>query len=309
MRNDDFMTKRKKIVATAAVIIFVILLVGTFLSRTVYTALLPKAQVAAPTMGSIASSSEADANFKYKNLVPLRARESFYVSEVKIAKQQEVEKKDVLFTVLPDDPSRKDKDFTSDISGTLYNLHIEDGQFVDRGQLLAEFLTEKSTAYIEWAMPRSASKYYDVGDNIQILSERDSGYETSKKTLTKQIATRKFDVETDSYIFTADLDAEDEITENSVISVKMSRDSEYYTCLLPKSCVMKDENGRDFVYLINEADGLFGKETAVEKYTVEVLDQNSYMVAVAEIGYSDTGEVLQYVDKPLRDGDTVSVLR
>lgn len=88
-------------------------------------------------------------------------------------------------------------------------------------------------------------------------------------------------------------------------TVRAEEEERPYNYTIPFSALERD--GDDYaVYYLQEREGRFGREKYVLRMGVRVVDQDGVTAALASQGY---GEIVVGVDKPLRDGDRVLVIR
>ena len=72
-------------------------------------------------------------------------------------------------------------------------------------------------------------------------------------------------------------------------------------CCVPLEALYKDQNGRSFVYILNERSGILGPELAAELVYVNVLDQNDRYAAIEEGVIDSDTEVIVSTTEALAD--------
>lgn len=81
--------------------------------------------------------------------------------------------------------------------------------------------------------------------------------------------------------------------------------SESFDICIPIDGLHADENGRNFVYVMEEADTVLGKELTARKMMVEVLDKNEKTAALAPGVLNEESQVIIAATKEFADGEVV----
>ncbi len=89
--------------------------------------------------------------------------------------------------------------------------------------------------------------------------------------------------------------------------VEAAFQTEQYGCCILVDALGKEENGKSFVYVLEESDGFFGKELVVRKTYVTVLDSNEYYAAVEPGVLDENSRVVAHTTGALTDGCIVRV--
>lgn len=82
-----------------------------------------------------------------------------------------------------------------------------------------------------------------------------------------------------------------------------SKTGEKYPACIPLSA-LHSENGRYFVYVVNEREGILGTEYYVEEITISVVDKNDRLAAI-EGAVSDESLILESSTKEVQKGTVV----
>lgn len=77
--------------------------------------------------------------------------------------------------------------------------------------------------------------------------------------------------------------------------------TDIFNCCVPLEALYKDQNGRSFVYILNERSGILGPELAAELVYVNVLDQNDRYAAIEEGVIDSDTEVIVSTTEALAD--------
>lgn len=93
----------------------------------------------------------------------------------------------------------------------------------------------------------------------------------------------------------------------NVGSISQSVQGQLRSCCVPIEALYSD-NGRYYVYLLKEKEGILGTELYVERMDVKVLDQNDRYAAIEE-GMLDGGDkIITYATEAIKRGDTVRLM-
>ena len=76
----------------------------------------------------------------------------------------------------------------------------------------------------------------------------------------------------------------------------------YPVCVSPMA--LHAENDRNFVYVVNEREGILGTEYYVEEITVSVVDKNDKLIAI-EGAVNDESRIIESSTKEIKKGDVV----
>lgn len=82
-----------------------------------------------------------------------------------------------------------------------------------------------------------------------------------------------------------------------------SKVGERYPCCI-SLLALHEENGRSFVYVVNEREGILGTEYYVEEINVSVVDKNDRLAAV-EGAITDESRIIESSTKEVKKGDVV----
>ncbi len=83
-----------------------------------------------------------------------------------------------------------------------------------------------------------------------------------------------------------------------------SKQGEKYKCCISPGALHKD-NLRDYVYVLDQREGILGQEYYVSEVTVKVLDQNDNWVAVESGALDDESRIITTADQEISRGDVV----
>ena len=97
------------------------------------------------------------------------------------------------------------------------------------------------------------------------------------------------------------------IGQSAELSYRMQTDS--YNICVANSCIYRETDNSDYVYLAEEREGILGTEWKVRKVSVCILDQNDSVAAIQCADISGDARIVSGTDKPLMDGHTVRVVQ
>jgi len=87
-----------------------------------------------------------------------------------------------------------------------------------------------------------------------------------------------------------------------------AQSSLYETCI-PVTCICSDEQGGNFVYVVEERKGILGMEWSVRKVFVRILDQTDRIAAIESVEINQNTQVVLYHSGELDEGAVVRILK
>jgi len=97
------MTNKKKLILKISCILLFVLILCTFISRTIYTMMIPQVKADGVISGTIDTSISTTATFGNTNLIALKATQQLVVSDIIVKEGQQISKGDVLLSFDIDD--------------------------------------------------------------------------------------------------------------------------------------------------------------------------------------------------------------
>lgn len=192
---------------------------------------------------------------------------------------------------------RCDGKVTSVSGGTVTNILISTGgRTTDTAALL---LTEDETpCQFRMTVTKEQKKYINIGDSVEVTFANDG---------TKLLLT--VDYLTESTAGMGYYDLYMQLPQGvgqpgNVGSISQSVQGELRNCCIPIEALY-GENGRYYVYLLKEKEGILGMELYVERMDVKVLDKNDRFAALEEGTLTGEDKIITYATEAVKRGDTV----
>lgn len=192
---------------------------------------------------------------------------------------------------------RCDGKVTSVSGGTVTNILISTGgRTTDTAALL---LTEDETpCQFRMTVTKEQKKYINIGDSVEVTFANDG---------TKLLLT--VDYLTESTAGMGYYDLYMQLPQGvgqpgNVGSISQSVQGELRNCCIPIEALY-GENGRYYVYLLKEKEGILGMELYVERMDVRVLDKNDRFAALEEGTLTGEDKIITYATEAVKRGDTV----
>lgn len=84
---------------------------------------------------------------------------------------------------------------------------------------------------------------------------------------------------------------------------RSEKGEKYKSCISPSAIYA--ENGRNYVYVLKEREGILGPEFYVEEVNVKILDQNESLAAIESAALDSESKIIISADKEIKKGDVV----
>lgn len=190
-------------------------------------------------------------------------------------------------------------------AGVISRISAQAGKSVPREIDLAVITPPEVKAFAIFTVSSDQAVLYEKVSSASVQytpNVRNAATTTEKSSIERKI----YQSESDTYLFYVPLESADKISEGQRADVYLSDSSPMYNTIVPLSAVHED-NGELYVFVIYEADGLFGKENHVNRVTVVKQDENDFNMAVeGQLGTSQ--KVVVNTSKPLSEGQRVRVM-
>lgn len=189
----------------------------------------------------------------------------------------------------------------SPIDGIVTEIHIMTGERSTDGTaiLLAD---AKAGCKLVIQVPIGQEKYIARNDKAVVKAD---GKKKEWKDLTID-SVRISDENKEMLDVTVQLPADSlEIGEAATLTV--TKISESYDCCIPVSAIYQN-NGKYFVYVVNETESVLGTELTLQRIDVTVLDKNETDAALQTGSISSQQEVVISANKSISDGSRVRMM-
>lgn len=187
---------------------------------------------------------------------------------------------------------------TAPIEGTVTKVNILTGEKTPDGTALLLSDTASGSKLVV-QVQKEQEKYVARGDAATVNQE---GKEKKWKELTVD-SVRVNEEDPDLLDVTVQL-PKDSLESGMAAVLEVSRSSELFNCCIPIQALY-EENGKNFVYVLEESESILGKEMTVRRVDVTVLDKNEMLAALQDGTISSEQKVIESSDKALAHGSRV----
>lgn len=168
----------------------------------------------------------------------------------------------------------EDGNIISDMDGTIVNAGLQDSE----SSALFEIADNNTKFSVSFEIDSKDVDKFLVGDTVSIFLETDSN-DNKGEQFNAVISQKIYNSEKESYTLLAQLDNPSNIKVGDTVSVSTTKEMKRYDNVIPKSC-LTFENGMDYVYVINNKEGVLGDGFVAEKVQVQVVASDSTNCAV-----------------------------
>ncbi|MGI6070664.1 MAG: efflux RND transporter periplasmic adaptor subunit [Blautia sp.] len=222
-------------------------------------------------------------------------------SSVEIGKLQQ-EEKDMALDKLKNLKEKGGKVYAP-TDGTITKLNVHTGEVSTEGAVL--LMVEEKTAFqFEAPIAEEDEKYVEKGAAVTL--EGPKVLEEQKDLTVTNIVTSEDESGSKIRKLVVSLPANvGDIGDAAEYTVK--KESKTYEICVPVSA-LRQENGKYFVYVMEERNSVLGEELAVRKNPVDVLEKNESYAALAEGGLNSQQKIIVNTDREIQDGSRVRLV-
>lgn len=190
----------------------------------------------------------------------------------------------------------------AEIAGKVDQVHIKPGKTYYSADVLLTIIPEGSLPELIWYLPAESAKHFDDKASAG-FSYTDRGDEKGAKV---SILLKSWDSDRQQYKYTAVYSVPDISLSGASLPVEITRRSEIFDYTVPLSAV-HGTAAEPVVYIVQEREGLFGKESHVREIAVEVLDQTDRIAAIRSTYLDIESKIIIDSSKPFFKDDAVFV--
>lgn len=267
--------EKNKFVKVFGIFIGIVLLL-TFLSKSIYNYKLPAVSVKLPKQGKISFTVEGTAEVSYSHIDSLYANIDGRVKNILVRVGDEVEKGQCIMQ-FEMAGTGKTKDITAEHNGIITSIGVKKGMYVSSMQntiiyeiakksgewMAALFITDEQLEYVD----------LDSTANVEVegVNERFAGEIQSIVPYADQTKT--------GYLVKILICTENMEIAGRKAEVTISKDSPQYDALIPSAALRKDAAGY-YVLVLHEEDSVLGDGYAAYRMSVDLLDSDESYCAV-----------------------------
>lgn len=187
---------------------------------------------------------------------------------------------------------------TAPVQGVVTNISIITGDFTTEGTAMRLADTSQGSRLVA-SVDKSNEKYVSKGCQVNITV---SG---SKETITNYTVTSVTENEEDPTLLDIAVDMPDGSLETGVrAEIEIVQKSENYSAVIPIQALHEEQNGY-YVLVMEEEQGVMGKELVAKRYEVKVQDKNSVNAALEDGLFTSEQEIISSSSRSIGDGSRV----
>lgn len=137
------------------------------------------------------------------------------------------------------------------------------------GNPLFEIAGSQPDFIVNWTNNSNDAKNIAVGDKVNIIASGSDNNNSAKK-LTANVLQKQYNDQTNQYEFSASIDGKPNLKEDDNVIISTVDNTKRYDNVIPKSC-LTEENGLNYIYVVNQKGGALGFYEYVQKVQVQVV--------------------------------------
>lgn len=158
---------------------------------------------------------------------------------------------------------------------------------------------ENTPCYFQFSVDKQQSKYIQLGDSVEIrIKNSNSGSNTTEAKVDYLLRNQQ-----DGYDMRCELPAGSSQPGLGGTVVRSVQGEQQKLCIPIEA--LHQENESYYIFILQEKDGILGKEYYAEKIKVRVLDKNDHFAALEEGNIDKETKVISFSSKELKQGDSV----
>ena len=187
---------------------------------------------------------------------------------------------------------------TAPVQGVVTNISILTGDFTTEGTAMRLSDTSQGSR-LTALVDKSNEKYVSKGSQVNI------SVPGSQEKITDYTVTSVTENEEDPTLLELVIDMPDGRLETGTrAEIEIVQRSENYSAVIPLQALHEEQNGY-FVLVMEEEQGVMGKELVAKRYEVKVQDKNSTNAALEEGLLTSEQEIISSSSRSIGDGSRV----
>jgi multidrug efflux pump subunit AcrA (membrane-fusion protein) len=189
----------------------------------------------------------------------------------------------------------QDGNITAPVDGIIKSIMVEKGMICNAGQTIFELGRKSSSVTVEWQMNTEKASTLNVGDKVTFIIKS-----LDNSSIEGKVKEKQYSINTGMYRFTSDISVEGNSPEDSSeVEIRATKQSANYQFIVPNGSISGQE-GKKYVFVVKERDGILGKETYVTMVDVKVEDSDDINSAIS--GTINSGDkIVIFSSKALMD--------
>ena len=186
--------------------------------------------------------------------------------------------------------------------GRITQLCVEIGQRTpDTAQLL--YTPDDGLRLLQARLDKEQAQYVSRGTRMQLKFETVSGGKQNGEGMIEYMEPQ----EDGGVLIWLDVTRQD-MELGQQVTLESTWQSENYSLVIPLSALRQDANGRDFVYILRQQNGILGVEWHAAVLYVDVMDQNSRYAAIESASLSEETQIILTTSLELQDNMVVRIV-
>lgn len=213
-----------------------------------------------------------------------------------------------------------DGSILSDIDGKIVAINSQNGaqnpssnkssnsSTVAGNNALFEVAGSQPDFLVNWTNTSNDAKNIAVGDKVNIIASS-SDNNISAKQLTANVLQKQYNDQTNQYEFSASIDGKPNLKEDDNVTISTIDNTKRYDSVIPKSC-LSQENGLDYIFVVNQKGGALGFYEYVQKVQVQVVasdDENCSIKPSNGTSISSNLGIVMSTSKAIDDNSEVKL--
>lgn len=210
-----------------------------------------------------------------------------------------------------------DGSILSDIDGKIVAINSQNGtqnpssnsSTVAGNNALFEIAGSQPDFLVNWTNISNDARNIAVGDKVNIIASS-SDNNISAKQLTANVSQKQYNDQTNQYEFSASIDGKPNLKEDDNVTISTIDNTKRYDSVIPKSC-LSQENGLNYIFVVNQKDGALGFYEYVQKVQVQVVasdDENCSIKPANGTSISSNLGIVMSTSKAIDDNSEVKLV-
>ncbi len=186
-------------------------------------------------------------------------------------------------------------------AGMIVDNRLRTGEYTpDTACML--FIRREDAGVIEFVLDELSLEYLSTGDSVELEYRLESGEKICRESVISYMGSQG-----GNYVARAEL-SDAQLMLGQRVTLKCRFVTEKYSTVIPGQALV-EEDGRYYVYVVEEQEGFLGTEDRVRKVNVALADSNTSSAAVESGAVHSGSRVVITADRELTEGDAVRVRR
>ena len=201
--------------------------------------------------------------------------------------------------------------FLAPQAGTVNAVHFKQGEYVSTHTPLFDLTPWDAVPYARVALSAKEALAFEAITSVSAKYVRiDPGYGGGLATTVEEersVESRVYDKERDEYALWINMSGS-RLKQGQAVEIRLTAASPFYDLIVPLSAVHEDPNEKLTVWVLYEAQGVFGDEMRVKEVSVDRLAENESSMAVSAEDLNFSSDIVISTTRALSRGQRVKVV-